>query len=295
MKLKFNEQKFIEQAKAIYGADVIDECQRLNSKELLHKVTRYADCAYPFFTYKCTKIEKALYTICENEIGDLLIKLIYMNKGLTISPLTIWNNEDKFENKDYAIFLSKVMENTNKKDNCFYNKKFTIYISPNDPNIKFARYDGQGVICGTPEPLDCVLFHELVHAFHHLIGRNQKGNINALNYFYGDSELKNIWGKFDKPLTDREFSDISGWYYDEQQTTIRFDPINCNMYELCKYCKTFNSRNDFHQRISHKGYADLCKFCQEKNIALDDVLYKLDEIILNLDEWLLDDKETNIN
>ena len=185
-----------------------------------------------------------------------------------------------------------------KKDqqrNFFRHRDFVIYVLPNDPNIKFARYDGQGVICGTPEPLDCVLFHELVHAFHHLIGRNQKGNINALNYFYGDSELKNIWGKFDKPLTDREFSDISGWYYDEQQTTIRFDPINCNMYELCKYCKTFNSRNDFHQRISHKGYADLCKFCQEKNIALDDVLYKLDEIILNLDEWLLDDKETNIN
>ena len=99
-----------------------------------------------------------------------MIKLIYINKDLPIYPLTIWNNDDIFENKDYAIFLSKVTENPNKnrKDNYFYGKKFTIYVSPNDlSNIKFARYDGRHVICGAPEILDCVLFHELVHAFHY--------------------------------------------------------------------------------------------------------------------------------
>ena len=298
MKLKFNNQKFIEQAKVIYGTDAIDECQRLNSKELLHKTIKYADCEYPIFAYKCDKIENALEAICQNAVGNLMIKLIYMNKDLAISPLTIWNNDDIFENKDYAIFLSKVTENPNKnrKDNYFYGKKFTIYLSPNDlSNIKFARYDGRNVICGTPEHLDCVLFHELVHSFHYLIGRNQSKKTEVLDYFYGYSEVKEIWGKFGKPLTDREFSDITGWHYDEKQEKVRFDPINCNMYEACKYCKTLDSRTDLHQRISHKGYADLCKFCQEKNITLQDVLYKIDDIILNLDEWLLEENGCKVD
>lgn len=63
------------------------------------------------------------------------------------------------------------------------------------------------------------------------------------------------------------------------------------MYKVCKYCETFNSRNDFYPRISHKGYADLCKFCQEKNISMNDVLYKVDDIILNLDELLQEEDE----
>ena len=79
MKLKFNEQKFIEQAKAVYGANVIDQCQRLNSKDLLNKTSKYADCEYPVFAHKCTKIGEALETICENAVGDLMIKLIYTN------------------------------------------------------------------------------------------------------------------------------------------------------------------------------------------------------------------------
>jgi len=67
------------------------------------------------------------------------------------------------------------------------------------------------------------------------------------------------------------------------------------MYEVCKYCKMPGSRDDLHQRISHKGHADLCNFCQEKNIKLDDVLYKIDDIILNLDEWLLEEDEGVVN
>ncbi len=39
--------------------------------------------------------------------------------------------------------------------------------------------------------------------------------------------------------------------------------------------------------VAHKDRDDLRRFHQEKNIGLNDVLYKIDEIILNLDEWLL--------
>ncbi len=291
MKLQFNNQKFIEQAKGTYGSGVIDECKMLNSKELLHKVTRYADCAYPFFTYKCPKIEKALQTICENEVGNLLIKLIHINQNKAIKPLTIWNNEHKWESKDFASFLTKVEEQNDKrkKDNCFNPNNFTIYLAPSHvSDIRLSRYDGKKVGYDCMETLDTALFHELLHVFHKLIGRNQSGGTSALDYFYGDSEIKQIWGKFGNTLTDKELSDITGWYYDKEQQKVRFDPINCNMYEICKWSKALTSRQDFRQRIAHKDRDDLHRFCQEKNIGLNDVLYKINEIILNLDEWLLD-------
>lgn len=88
--------------------------------------------------------------------------------------LAIWNNDDIFENKDYAIFVSEITKNDNRSDNYFHDGEFTIYFSPNDlSNIKFARYNNRCIMCGTPESLDCVLFHELVHAFHYFIRRNQ--------------------------------------------------------------------------------------------------------------------------
>ena len=86
------------------------------------------------------------------------------------------------------------MQRKKRNDNCFDPNGFVVHLNPlNLSNIKFARYDGIRVICETPEPLDCVLFHELVHAFHNLLGRNQSKEIKALNYFYGDNELKHIW------------------------------------------------------------------------------------------------------
>ena len=298
MKLKFNEQKFIEQAKAIYGADAVDECQRIDSKELLHKTIKYADCKCSVFAYKNPDIKQALDTICNNKVGALMLKLIYKHISSDFRPLRIWNNDDTFENLDYKRFGIKITPRTEeeKSNDCFDRGDLIVYLMISDlSNIKFARYAEQHVICGKPEPLDCVLFHELVHALHYLMRRNGSGKTNALDYFYGHSEIKQKWGKFDKPLTDEEFSDITGWYYDKKQSKIRFDPINSNMYEVCKYCKTLNSRMDFHPRISHKGYADLCKFCQEKNISLNDILYKIDDIILNLDEWLLEEDEDVVN
>ena len=295
MKFKFNEQKFIEQAKAIYGADIIDECQRLNSKAIIKKYVVDFKNHRATFEYICPEIEKALHTICENAVGNLMLKLYYINRnnGDNLSPLRIWNSRSEFKSMDSKYFSLEVekLSKEDKQRNFFRRRDFVIYVFPDNQNIKFARYDGRNVICGTPEPLDCVLFHELVHAFHHLIGRNQSKETNALNYFYGDNELKNIWEKFEKPLTDEEFSDITGWYYDKKQSKIRFDLINSNMYEVCKYCSTYSTQQDFHQRISHKGYADLYKFCQAKNIALNDVLCKIDDIILNLDEWLQEEDE----
>ena len=43
--------------------------------------------------------------------------------------------------------------------------------------------------------------------------------------------------------------------------------------------------------VAHKDRDDLRRFHQEKNIGLNDVLYKIDEITLNLEEWVLDAPE----
>ena len=58
------------------------------------------------------------------------------------------------------------------------------------------------------------------------------------------------------------------------------------MYEICKWSKILISRKGFRQRIAYKDCDDLQRFCQEKHIDLNGVLYKVDEIILNLDDRL---------
>ena len=237
MKLQFNNQRFIEQAKTIYGGDIIDECQKLNSKKLLNTKTKYKDCEYPDIAYKCPQIKQALETICDTEVGNLMLNLLCKYKSSDLRQLKIWNNEHKWESKDFAFFLNKVEERKDKykKDNCFNTDNFTIYLAPSHiSEIRLSRYDGKNISYDCVETLDTALFHELLHVFHKLIRRNQSGGTDALDYFYHDSEIKQIWGKFGKTLTDKELSDITGWYYDIVQQKVRFDPINCNMYEICK-------------------------------------------------------------
>ena len=248
MKLKFNSTKFIEQAKAIYGSDIIDECQYIDSKEIMQKTIKYEDCEYYAIACKCSQINQALETICNTEVGNLMLNLFHKRIMSDFRQLKIWNNNNTFVNQDFAVFVTRIekQEDNLKKDNNFNSKNFTIYLAPEYiSDIKLSRYDGKNVVYDCTETLDTVLFHELIHAFHKLIGRNSEKQTNALDYFYGDSEIKQIWGKFGKLLTDKEFSDITGWYFDKKQQKVQFDPINCNMYEVCKMSKILTSRRDF--------------------------------------------------
>ena len=82
MKLKFNEQKFIEQAKAIYGADVMDECQRLNSREIVKTSVVDFKNQQATFEYVCPEIANALHMICDSAVGDLQIFFIGYRKAI---------------------------------------------------------------------------------------------------------------------------------------------------------------------------------------------------------------------
>ena len=263
MKFKFNEQKFIEQAKAIYGADIIDECQRLNSKEII-KTT---------FEYNCSNVEGALNTICENEVGDLMIKLFYLNRDRTKKTLKIINAD--WEVNNYGNYV-------------FHANKFSVYIKPSkNSQLNLVRLGRNKLICKSEkDTTDTSLFHELNHAFHYLMNRRQKST-QILDKIYDTSCLKDIWGKYGKELNGEEYYNITGWYCDKYTSEVLFDPINCNMYEICKYCKTATSREEFYQRISHKNAEALDKFATEHNLGIEDFLKNTDKFLINTNEWIL--------
>ncbi len=269
MKLQFNNQKFVEQAKAIYGSDVIDECQKLNSKELLHEI----------FEYKCRKVDEALRTICENKVGDLMIKLFYINRKNSKRILKIVNAD--WESND-----------ENAKNYAFHANSFTVYIFPSkNTTLNLVRFCHNNLNYSNEiNTTDTSLFHELNHAFHCLMNRRQK-DTQILDRIYENSVMKGIWGKYGRKLKGEEFYNITGLHCDKRTSAILFDPINCNMYEICKFCTTAASRKQLYQRISHKDAEDLDKFAKEHNLGIEDFVKDTDKFLIDTNVWVLSEED----
>ena len=54
---------------------------------------------------------------------------------------------------------------------------------------------------------------------------------------------KKNFEKFKKLWTnDEEFYNITGYFYNGSEMQI--DPLNCNMYEVCKQCERHSSRDE---------------------------------------------------
>ena len=141
-------------------------------------------------------------------------------------------------------------------------------------NIKTIGFC-DGKISEKTESLDSVLFHELGHAFHYLMNRSCVNSIDSLNNIYGHSEEKYLWTDKDIP-NDEEFFNITGYFY--SKGIWRFDPLNTNMYDICKQCKTEISRDNVKQRLFHS----VSIMDPMPNISL------LKRFVLNLGIWLLD-------
>lgn len=121
------------------------------------------------------------------------------------------------------------------------------------------------------------------------MNRRQK-NIQILDKIYDSSCLKGIWGKFGKDLQGEEFYNITGWYCGKYTSEVLFDPINCNMYEICKCCKTATSIGHLYQRISHKNAEALDKFATEHNLGIEDFVKDTDKFLINTNEWVLSEE-----
>ena len=124
-----------------------------------------------------------------------------------------------------------------------------------------------------PYEADSYLFHELLHAFHYTIGTHKGNSRRALRYIYGNQEaLKNAW------TNDEELYTIPGKSLTKDE--LKYDPLNCNLYEACKayqedYPVYIIPQRLFHIRYTIKNFDAIQKL---------DWHYNLDKIMTNFSD-----------
>ena len=107
----------------------------------------------------------------------------------------------------------------------------------------------------------------------------------TIEHFYKETEheiAKMTWSN------DEELYNITGYYYNG--TDLLFDPLNCNMYNICKQCKTKRFRYQVSQRVCHLDYK-LFEAWQGKNSSIDLISHELKKILLKLSQFILDKRE----
>ncbi len=80
---------------------------------------------------------------------------------------------------------------------------------------------------------------------------------------------------------DEELYNITGYFCENDQ--VKFDPINCNMYEICKACKLIDSQEKISQRIFHTFYFDIERYYEKELL-----LRHKENIFIDLSRWVLE-------
>ncbi len=211
----------------IYGPYVHKICETINPKEALKNFVHYDP-----------SLELSMNTICENEVGKTLIRRMY-DAYLT--------NLDNKIIRPVRILQDYILSNGKPKSNLTHHGKSEVEIYLDPMNLESCigyKKRGMKELVNT---LDSTIFHEMGHAFHGLINKGKNRSIETINSVYKDIEdIKKLW------TNDEEFYNITGYFYENGQ--LKFDPINCNMYEICKACNTINSRSKISQRVFHISY-----------------------------------------
>ncbi|MDO4975343.1 MAG: hypothetical protein Q4E61_03400, partial [Alphaproteobacteria bacterium] len=227
----------------IYGPYVHKFCETINPKVALKN-----------FIYYDPKLELYMNDICENEVGKTLIRRMYD------THLSNIENQNRLKTLNIKL-KSYVGPNGNILDNLYHPLEFSIYINLEKLGSCIGYRNGN--IEEIPNTADSVIFHEMGHAFHDLT-KKEKLSTATLDYLYSDKECIKLWTNFEliEPIDDEELYNITGYFY--ENNNFKFDPINCNMYEICKACKFCDSREKIFQRIFHTNYFDIEKYYKKE-------------------------------
>lgn len=249
----------------IYGPYVHKFCETINPKVALKN-----------FIYYDPKLELYMNDICKNEVGKTLIRRMYD------THLSNIENQNRLKTLNIKL-KSYVGPNGNILDNLYHPLEFSIYLNPENLGSCIGYRNGN--IEEMPNTADSVIFHEMGHAFHDLnMSLKTNSQIPTLKYIYKNSakNCRYLWTNPKRP-NDEEFYNITGYFYEDNN--LKFDPINCNMYEICKACKFCDSREKIFQRIFHTNYFDIEKYYKKELF-----LGHKENIFIDLSTWVLDKK-----
>jgi hypothetical protein len=227
--------------------------------------------------------------ICNNTIGEIAMKLLIAN----------------LKNKKEVLFLE-----TGENDE--FNVKGTITIKLDNYDFKNRNnYDPKGkvkteeTLCGIrtgigditqivekEDTISEAIFHELCHALHKYSGRKMK-KYCLLNLIYGkNGSNKYLWtdNEDENPKNledDEEMYTITGCHCDGSPEVKRFDPISCNMFDICA---NILDPEQIVQRVFHcdyKGYKAYREYLIEHGLSESKVLYKIEEFLIDINEYIV--------
>ena len=201
------------------------------------------------------EVKDTLDILWNNDAGNLLLRRLHENIKDDAQRITIlWDACDKdgetnlIRYDNLTIYLTK-----NEFGNCigYCNSKFT----------------------KLPNTLDAVLFHELTHGLHNLIGLNNVNKQRSIHFLHkikvrdvAHKQLLDLWSN------DEEVHTITGWYLGKNGK-LHFDCLNTNSYLVLKAIKLGTIPGKITQRIFHWKYkkgTDIFKPCKQnvKNIVI---------------------------
>ena len=152
----------------------------------------------------------------------------------------------------------------------------TIYLNTK----RFGQCIGyrNGELCALPETLDDVLFHEMMHGLHKLIGVNNTDEQDVIKHLHEFPNNMTIFNECCEFWTNNEeVRTITGRYLGEDGK-LHFDCLNTNSYMVLKSLKNGTPINRITQRIFHYSYEnlqDISKPCRStvKNIIIQKEKY----------------------
>jgi hypothetical protein len=203
----------------------------------------------------------------ENIVGRKMLRLLLTNMNINeISPLKIeatTKYSDRFVAEEHKIYIN-----------------FTNYDLRGIGKIPLCALGSSRQIVPKYDSLGDAIFHELCHALH-TYSKKEQTACRRLDSVYQGRPEKYLW-------TDHKSEKSSNYEDDEELYNITgyfdggFDPINCNMYDICK-CVSNNE--PIIQRVFHDSYKKLQK--KVRSMEITDSCDEINKFLINLNDYII--------
>ena len=207
-----------------------------------------------------SEVKDTLTTIWNNDAGNLLLRRLHnIIKDDTQRITIFWNACDK-----------------DGESNLFYHD-MTIYLDTR----KFGQCIGyrNGELCALPETLDAVLFHEMTHGLHKLIGLKNTGKQNSIHHLHAIPNYGEIYNKYRKAWTDDEEIHTTTGLYLGADGKLHFDCLNTNSYMVLKALKNGIPMNRITQRVFHCDYNSLSHIFPAYYINIENIVIRAEKYL----------------
>lgn len=250
---EFNSKLFIEQA----------ENMHLKDSKVLEQYKSITDIRTEINSYikHNSVFDKYLDEICENTVGNTMLKLLVANvkakptaeqKLINLVQVSGEAAQDQYVPSTHTVHIN-----------------FDLY---NERGINKHRLCGADMsknLVSTTGTLSEFLFHELCHAFHDISGVLKPTSLDksiTLSHVYSSISTKHLWSN------DEEAYNITGRSHDG--VSLSFDPISCNMFDMWNSLKMEKS---IVQRVFHcswSQYQKIVKICSFDSLAKLEIAVK---------------------